>query len=112
MVAERGSTFTIFVKASIGNTITLDVDKSDAVDNIKSKILGKEGTFADQQRLTFSGKEPEDERLISDYNVTHGSTLYTSGETQRRSRSVSRGDDERLDKDVRTASASADGACS
>ena len=50
MVAERGSTFTIFVKALTGNTITLDVDKSDAVDNIKSKILGKEGTFADFQR--------------------------------------------------------------
>ena len=79
MVAVRGSTFTIFVKTLTGNTITLDVEKSAAVDNIKSKTQGKESTLADQQRLTFSGKQPEDERLISDNNVTHGSTLYTSG---------------------------------
>ena len=37
MVAERGLAFTIFVKTLTGNTITLDVEKSDMVDDIKSK---------------------------------------------------------------------------
>ena len=79
MVLERGCTFTIFVKALIGNTTTLDVETYDTVDSIKSKIHVKEGTLPDQQRLTFSGKQPEDEKTISDYNIIHGSTLYISG---------------------------------
>ena len=60
MVAERGSAFTIRVKTLIGKTITLDVEKSDTVDNIKSRTQVKGGTIPDQQRLTFSGNQIAD----------------------------------------------------
>ena len=70
MVAERGSAFTIWVKTLIGKTITLDVEKSDTVDNIKSRMQVKGGTIPDQQRLTFSGKRVEDERMISDFTTS------------------------------------------
>ena len=79
MVVEHRSTFTIFVKTSAGKTTALGVEKSDTVDNIQSKIQVIEGTQLDQQRLTFSGKYLEDERMISDYSVIHGSTLYAGG---------------------------------
>ena len=56
MVAERGSASTIFVKTSAGTSLTLGVEKSDTVDNIKSKMQVKEGTTRDPQRLIFSEK--------------------------------------------------------
>ena len=65
----------MFVKTLTGNTITTDVEKSETVDSIKSKIQVKEGTVLDQQRLSSSGTQLEDEN----YNITHGSTLYESG---------------------------------
>ena len=65
MVAERGSAFTIFVKTSAGTSLTLGVEESDTVDNIKSKTQVKEGTTPGQQRLTVSGKQLEDERMSS-----------------------------------------------
>ena len=58
--------------------------KSDTADNDKSKMQVKEGTIPDQQRLTFSGKQLEDVRMISDYNVMHGPRCMCAG-TQRRS---------------------------
>ena len=66
----------IFFKTLTGKIITLDVEPSDTIENVKKKIYEKEGIKPDEQRFLFEGKYLENTKTIGDYNIKENYTIH------------------------------------
>ena len=68
--------FQIFVKSINGKTRTVDVSANESISSIKQKIQEKEGIDPGEQRLIFGGKNLDDNKTLSDYNINSESTIH------------------------------------
>jgi hypothetical protein len=73
-VAEA-SAMQVFAKTEDNKTISLEVESSYVIDQVKSQIQDRMGIPSVRQRLFYAGKELEDGRSFSDYNIPQLITL-------------------------------------
>ena len=69
-----GADMQIFVKMPTGKTITLYVEPTDTIDNVKSLIKNMEGIPKHQQRLVFAEQQLE-EGTLDEHNIKNFSVL-------------------------------------
>jgi len=66
----------LMVKTLDGKTVTVEAEEEDTIEDIKNKIMEKEGVPVDQQRLIFGGKQLESDKTLADYDVQEDSTFH------------------------------------
>lgn len=72
----------VYVEIHLGTKITLDVEPSDCVDNLKAKIFDELNIQPECQKLTFNGiLLSSDNATLSDYNIQRYSVIQLSLKT-------------------------------
>lgn len=66
----------IFIKTVRGNTITIDTQLSDTINDLKEKIYQKVKIKPNDQRLIYSGKQLDDSYTIQEHKIPKNSTLH------------------------------------
>jgi len=65
-----------FVKNLAGKTITIDLNPNMTIRQVKEHVEQVENIPVDQQRLIYQGKQLEDDRTLSDYNIEKDATIH------------------------------------
>ena len=73
---EDDARMTIFVKTLTGKCIALQVHYDETIEEVKQMIRSVEGIPHSEQRLVFAGKQLEDGRTLSDYDIQKESSLH------------------------------------
>jgi ubiquitin len=65
----------IFINTVTGKTFTLEVEPAEPIEIVKVKIENQEAIPSEQQRLIFAGRQLEEGRILSDYNIQKDCTI-------------------------------------
>ncbi len=68
----------LFIKSLIGKTISIDIEPYNTIEDIKFKISKKENIYPNQQKLTYFGKQLNNNLTISEYGIQKETTLQLS----------------------------------
>lgn len=74
--------FCLNVELPSGETIALDVESGDSIDNVKQKVQNAAGVSVTEQYLYYGGKFLNNGRTLADYNIQKESTLLVASEAK------------------------------
>ncbi len=74
--------FYLNVELPSGETIALDVESGDSIDNVKQKVQNAAGVSVTEQYLYYGGKFLNNGRTLADYNIQKESTLLVASEAK------------------------------
>lgn len=72
--------FCLNVELPSGETIALDAESGDSIDNVKQKVQNAAGVSVTEQYLYYGGKFLNNGRTLADYNIQKESTLLVASE--------------------------------